>query len=47
MGIELEETEVSHTTAMKYWSYENDLCIDIYSQVADFMFIVEITMAFL
>lgn len=46
MAIELEETELSHTTAIKYWSYQNDLCIDIYSSISDFLFIVDITMAF-
>jgi len=46
MTIELEETELSHTTSVKYWSYENDLCIDIYSSITDFMVIVDITTAF-
>jgi hypothetical protein len=45
-NLEVEETEVTQTTGFKYYIYENDLCLNIKSQITDFEYVTQITTAY-
>lgn len=33
MVVEMEESKIAHTTQFAYYTYTNDLCIDIFSEI--------------
>ena len=39
ISFDLQETQISHTTGFTYYIYENDLCMNIYSEITDFEYI--------
>ena len=47
LSFDIAETEVKHTTGFKYYIYENDLCMNIVSEVTDFEYITQITTAYI
>lgn len=44
LEIELPTTELKQTFSATYWTYENDLCLDISSSITDFIFDVATTL---
>lgn len=47
ISFDISETEMKHTTGFSYFIYENDLCLNIYSEVTDFEYVTQITTAYI
>lgn len=39
ISFDITETELEHSTGFKYYIYENDLCMNIKSEITDFQYI--------
>jgi hypothetical protein len=47
LSFDIVETELKHTTGFKYYIYENDLCMNIVTEITDFEYVTQMTTAYI